>query len=141
MIDGQVLHRFGRINGWFFIVGRLTEIAGGVAVDIIQVDIGVGGNGVMQAGTLTGRVSNLLGVGAPCKLLNATERSRGTLVGFTLHNVDTVGDGIVVDSSHEGMGDGLNVMVPMTVVQVCDDTAGSLGQVRRILLDDVIIGN
>ena len=60
MIDGLVLHRFGWINGWFFIVGRLAEIAGGVAVDIIQVDIGVGRNGVMQASTLTGRVSNLL---------------------------------------------------------------------------------
>ena len=49
-------------------------------------------------------------------------------------------DGAVAYTEHEGMLDGLDVVVPMAVHQVSYQAARGLGQVVGVLLNDLVEG-
>ena len=48
---------------------------------------------------------------------------------------------LITNFSYEGMLNALHVVVPVAVHQVCDQSAGSLGQVGGGLLDALVEGN
>ena len=155
-IDALVFHRLGRVDAelWIFGIGIIRQVDAFLAqvpvsvdgaffcLQVEEEDIGVGGNGVLYTLLHTAGVGNLLRVGTPGELLNASEGSHRTLVGHTFENVLCFADcAVSSDVCHEGMHDALYIVIPMAVVQIGDEAAGCLRQVIGILLDAAVIGN
>ena len=147
-VVGQVLGRvhllcaegLGGIHLRCYVSLRLAKVAGGAVGDVVEVDVGVGGNGVFESGLLAAGIGNLLGVAAPVDLLDAAKRLHGAFEGFALQNVGGGANTVGSDLGHEGMGDALHIMVPVAVHQVGHQAAGGLGQVGGILLDNLMEG-
>ena len=72
-------------------------------------------------------------------MFDTTERSHRAFVGLSLKDVNAVVCLVAIDVGYEGMRHALYVVVPVTVIQICDETACSLWQVIRILPDAAVI--
>ena len=126
--------------GHVFAVGRegrrgvvahhaLGEVAGLFRAQVIEVDVGVGRDGVFQPRLLAAGVGYRLAVGGPGKRLDTAEGFHGRLVGFALHDVDDVGKLFTVERGDVGVRNLLDPLVPVLVHEVVDDAAGSLVEV------------
>ena len=140
VVDGLVLHRLGRVYFGSHKPGRLTQVAGLARGCVIEINVGVGRDGIVTSCLLAASVSHLFGIGAPCQLLYAAKRFHGAFVGFTLKHVFAFLDAVCCNLCHIRMLYAFHIVVPMAEHQVSDQSAGSLGQVGRILLDDVVVG-
>ena len=105
------------------------EVVGLACGEVIEVEVGVGGDGVLSAGLLAGDVDEHLAVGAPGEGLHTAEGLHGSFEGFVGHDVAEVGDGLAVEVADERMGNFGDPFVPVLVHEVVDDAAGGLGKV------------
>ena len=122
------------LQGYHLLDSRVfAEVKGAVRLQVIEIDVRVGGHGIGQSRLLAAGVGNLLAVGAPCQLLDAAERFHGAFVGFAFQQVADVADFVTVEVGHEGMGCRGGPLVPMLVHQVVHDDAACLGQVGVFL--------
>ena len=126
--------------GHVFAVGRegrrgvvahhaLGEVAGLFRAQVIEVDVGVGRDGVFQPRLLAAGVGYRLAVGGPGKRLDTAEGFHGRLVGLALHDVGDARKLLTVERGNVGVRNLLDPLVPVFVHEVVDYTAGSLVEV------------
>ena len=123
MVDGLVfLGLCGVTLGGLISLG-LAEILGRAGLYIIKIDVRVGGSGVIDACLLAACVSDGLRVGAPSELLHASEGSHRALIRFAFDDVLTIVDALGCDIGNKGMSHGLNIMVPVAIIEVGHQSA------------------
>ena len=94
----------------------------------------------MHALLLATGVGDGLGIRTPGQLLDATEWSHRAFEWFILQDVFAGIDGTVFSHiSHERMEKALYVVVPVAIVHISYETAGSQWKIRRILLDGSVV--
>ena len=140
MVEALVLLGLCRVVGERLVASRLAEVLCLAGLYIVEIYVRVGRSGVVYARLLAACVGYRLRVGAPSELLCASERCHRALERFALDDVCAVADAIGSDVSHEGVSNGLHVVVPVAVVEVGDETTRSQRQVVGVLLDALVIG-
>ncbi len=109
-------------------VVALGDAGGLAACYVIEVEVRVGGEGIVFAGEFTRHVDKLLRVGTPCEGIGGSEGAHRAFEGLTLHDVLYVGKFGAVEVGQEGVGYFGDPLVPVLVHEVVDDAARSLGQ-------------
>ena len=125
----------GRVLG----IGVISHVSFGdvarlLAGQVVDVDVRVGGDGVVQSRLLAAGVGPLLAVGAPGQLLDASPGLHGAFVGLAFEDVLHVADGRAVKVGNERVGGSGHPFVPVLVHQVGDDDARRLVQVGIFVL-------
>ena len=123
MVDLLVAERLGIVDLWSHIALGLAEVAVGLGLDVEEEDVGVGGDGVVHAHLLAAGVGDVLGVGAPVKLLDTTKGCQRALVGLSLEDIPSCVDALGGYLCDEGVSNALHIVVPVAVVHVRDETA------------------
>ena len=118
----------------------LAEVLGRASGNVVEEYVGVGRSGIVHACLLAAGVGNGLGVGAPRQLLHATEGGHRAFVRFALDDVLAAVDAVGSYVSHERMCHGLDVVVPVSVVEIGHHSACSQWQVVGVLLYALVIG-
>ena len=112
------------------------EVAGFTGGDVVEVDVAVGGVGVVVAGFFAAGVDNLGAVRVVVVLLGATPGAHGALVGA----VDD-GDGVVevggavLEGNEVDLRNFIHPLVPVAIHKVLVDAAGGLLQTGEELAD------
>ena len=108
----------------------LAEVGGLTGGYVVEVYVGVGGDGVVYACLFTTGVGYLAPVGREAELLGAAEGQYGAFVGLALQYVGLWAYAAVeAEGAEEDVGYGLYVLVPVLVVHVVDDEARGEWQV------------
>ncbi len=119
-------HRIGVVA--HHALGEVSCLAGGKVVDV---EVGVGGQGILHAGFLAAHIDELTAVGTPCKGFHPAERLHGSFIeGLVGHDVGHLANGRTVEIGDERMRDFRDPFVPVLVHHVVYDAAGGLGQIR-----------
>ena len=117
---------------WVLRVGVVSFVFFGyvyglLGVQIINIDIGIGRDGVCQSGFLAASICHFIRSSVPSQLFDATPRFHRAFVGFTIQYVDNIRDCIAIEIGHKRMRGGGYPFVPMFVHQIGDDDACCLG--------------
>ncbi len=112
----------------------LGDIFSLLGCHIIEIEIGVGGDGILHAGLLAAHIHKLLAVGRPGKRLNAAKRLHRRLVRLTLHDVNHVSHTVAVKVSKERMRHFSHPFIPVLIHEVVDDASRRLGKIRINIL-------
>ena len=134
MVDGLVLHALRHVHGHRLVVVGLAEVLGLSRSYVVEIDVRVGRHGIAHARLFAAGVGHHLGVLAPVELLYAAKRSHRTLERLAIEDVHAIADAAVCHVSDKRMSHRLHIVVPVAVVEVCDQTARSQRQVGRVLL-------
>ncbi len=114
------VRRIGRVGVVACVGGSDVLVQFGIKV--VEVDVGVGGDGIVEACFLAAGVGYLLPVGTPCELLNTAKGFHGTLVGCAVENVHDIADyqlsAIVAEVAQEGVRCCFRPLVPVLVHEV-----------------------
>ena len=105
------------------------------ALDVVEVDVAIGADGIVAARLLATGVGHLSAIGTPCQLLHAAEGQHRAFVGLVLENVKRPRDFVAIKGGHKGMGDGAHILIPVFVHKVVAHDSRGLGKVGIVLLD------
>ena len=136
LVHGLVLQRTAWICFRCLIIGGLAEVGSISGAHFIGEDVAVGADGIVHACFLTAGIDNGLAVWTPVELLAAAERKHRTFVRLSVQNVGgLVRDACSVKVGQEDMWNGAHIMIPMLIVQICDDHTAGQGQIVVGLLN------
>ena len=152
---GFVAVTFHALPGDVFAVGRVLgiriislvffrDVFGFLGGKVVDINVGVGGNGIRQSGFLTACIGYLIRKRAPCQLLDTAPGLHRAFVWLSLKNISDIADGIAVEISNKRMGSSSHPFIPMLVHQVGNDDAGGFRKVRMFVcrtLHGLYLGN
>ena len=116
----------------FGVVARhaLGKVLTGAGGDIIEVDVGVGGEGVLAAGQLAAGVGDLAAVRAEVELLDAAEGLGGQFERRTVQQVAALAQLLAVKGGEIRVRNALHEVVPVAVHHPGDGAGRGLGNIR-----------
>ncbi len=112
----------------------ICEIGRGAVVKIVEIEVGVGREGILHAGLLARHIDEFLAVGTPCEGFDAAERFHRSFIRFIGHYVGHVGQPVAVKFADKRMGHFRNPFIPVLVHQIVDDAACGHRQIRICIL-------
>ena len=121
---------------WGFVSISLVffrDVFGFLGGKVVDINVGVGGNGIRQSGFLTACIGHFIRRRAPCQLLDTAPGLHRAFVWLSLKNIGDIADGIAVEISNKRMGSSSHPFVPMLVHQVGNDNAGGFRKVRMFV--------
>ena len=106
---------------------------------IIDIDVGIGGEGIVTARQLAAGVGDLVGIRGEVELLQAAERLGGKFERSAVEDVDARAEDLAVEFGVIGMRNVFHEVVPVAVHQAFNGAGGGFLQVRidvdRLLRD------
>ena len=139
LVDRLMFKRFCRINLWSDIAFGLAQVGGFARAYFVQINICIGGDGILHALFLAAGVGNKLRIGAPSNLFYAAKGCNGGLKRLTSHDVCTGCDAVSRNICNKWVHDFGDIMVPMAVVHIGDEHACGLGEVCWCLFNCTVI--
>ena len=89
----------------------------GLLFHIIDIDVGIGGEGIVTTGEFAAGIRDLVAVGGEVELLEAAEGLGGQFIRRTVEDIDALAQFLSVERGIPGVRDVLHEMVPVAVHQ------------------------
>ena len=122
-------------------ISRFAQILGGATLQIIQINVAIGADGIILTHLFAASVCQALAVRTPSQLFHTAEGQHGAFVRLTFKHITHHRNLLSIKFGHKRMRGGLRVVVPMFVHQVIAHHARSQRQVLIIGLNACMIGH
>ena len=140
LVDLLMFKRFCRINLWSDIAFGLTQVGGFSRAYFVQINICIGGDGILHALFLAAGVGNKLRIGAPSNLFYTAKGRNGGFKRLTSHDVCSCCNAVSCNICNKWVQDFSNIMIPMSIVHIGDEHTCRLREICWCFFDCTMIG-